>query len=64
MKGHVRVSRAGESKHWASVVQDQPAALSLWPTVPEVAQEVSLVISRRGSGLQVLWRDVNGVRAG
>lgn len=63
MKGHVRVSKAGESKHWASVVQDQPAALSLRPTVPEVAQEVSL-ISQRGSGLQVLWRDVNGVRAG
>lgn len=35
MKGHVRVPWTGEPKHWASVVQDQAAALSLWPMVPE-----------------------------
>lgn len=51
-------------KHWVSVVQEQLAALSLWHTVPEVGSEAALAVSQLSSGLQVLRRDVNNVRAG
>lgn len=65
MKGHVVVSGTGKmGKHWASVVWEQPAAVSLRHMVPEVGSEAAPAVSQPSSGLQVLWRDVNNVRAG
>lgn len=65
MKGHVLPSRAEEmGKHQVSVVQESPAALSLRHTVSKVGSEAAPVVSWLSLGLQVLWRDVNSVRAG
>lgn len=59
------MKRHGEmGKHWVAVVQQHPAALCLWHTVPELGLEAVLVVSQLRSGLQVLQRDVNSVRAG
>ena len=51
-------------RHWVSGVQEQPAALSVRHTVPELGSEAAPADSWLRSGLQVLWRDVNSVRAG
>lgn len=51
-------------KHQILVVREYLAASFLQHVVPEMGSEAARAVSQLSSGLQVLYRDVNGIRAG